>query len=220
MKAPAREARVPIGPLIGLVGAVLLLVSLFLDWWEGLTAFTVFEALDLVLALLALGAILSLAGALGAGLPEGTLPRRELALPLGLAALVIVGSQLLNKPPLVVGTERGPEIGLWLALGGSVLMLAGGLLSAMRISLALDLEPRRSAEREERERGEPEPGGPERGEPEELVEEGPAARRAARRRGRMVRADDEPDAPTARRADPAGEHTTREVPQPPASPPD
>jgi hypothetical protein len=149
MNAPARETRIPIGSLIGLVGAVLLLVSLFLDWWEGLTAFTVFEALDLVLALLALGAILSLVGAFGAGLPEGAAPRRELALPLGLAALVIVGSQLLNNPPLVVGTERGPEIGLWLALGGSVLMLAGGLLSAMRISLALDLEPRRRTVREE-----------------------------------------------------------------------
>jgi hypothetical protein len=217
MNAPGREARIPIGPLIGLVGAVLLLVSLFLDWWEGLTAFTVFEALDLVLALLALGAILSLAGALGAGLPEGTAPRRELALPLGLAAIVVVGSQLLNKPPLVVGTERGPEVGLWLALGGSLLMLAGGLLSAMRISLALDLEPRGATERG---RDEPEPDEPERGEPEDLAEEGPAARRAARRRGRLFRPDDEPDEPTARRAERTGEHTTREAPEPPAGPPD
>ena len=44
-----RSGRIPLGPLVGHVGAVLLVVSLFLDWCEDVTGFTVFEALDLVL---------------------------------------------------------------------------------------------------------------------------------------------------------------------------
>ena len=51
--------RIEIGPLAVLAGSLLLLVSLFLDWYElqpdtGFTAFTVFEFLDLLLAALAL----------------------------------------------------------------------------------------------------------------------------------------------------------------------
>jgi hypothetical protein len=139
------ERRIPIGPLIGVAGALLLLVSLFLDWWADLTAFTVFEVLDLVLAGLALGAVLSLAGAFGVRLPWGAAPGPGLALPLGLAASVIVVSQLLNDPPAVARRDFGPELGLWLGLSGSLLMLAGGLLSAARISLALEPERRQAA---------------------------------------------------------------------------
>ena len=40
----AKPKSVPIGPLVGGVGAILLLVSLFLDWYEDVTGFTVFEA--------------------------------------------------------------------------------------------------------------------------------------------------------------------------------
>jgi hypothetical protein len=146
VSVPAGERRIPVGPLIGLVGGLVLLVSLFLDWWEGLTAFTVFEVLDLALAALALAAIAALAEALGARLPAGA-PGAGVAPPLGVAALVIVVSQLLNDPPAIVGTGRGPALGLWLALGGSLLMLAGGVLAAARISLALDLERREPARR-------------------------------------------------------------------------
>ena len=42
--------------------ALILIVSLFLDWYERLTGWTVFEIVDLVLAGLALWTIFSLAG--------------------------------------------------------------------------------------------------------------------------------------------------------------
>jgi hypothetical protein len=126
-----------LGPLIGLVGALLLLVSLFLDWWEELTAWTVFEFLDLLLALIALAAIAALIDALGVRLLRDMRGSR-LALPLGLAALVLVVSQLLNDPPAVVGGGADHDVGIWLALGGSALMLLGALLSVARISVAFD----------------------------------------------------------------------------------
>jgi hypothetical protein len=139
----ADQRRISIGPLVGLVGGVLLFVSLFLDWWEGgVTAFTGFEVLDLLLALLALAAVVALADAVGVRLPGGSASRARLALPLGAAALVIVLTQLINDPPAIVGSDRGPEIGMWLALAGCLLIVAGGLLAVARVSLALDFEER------------------------------------------------------------------------------
>jgi hypothetical protein len=139
--------RIDAGQALVIAGAVALFVSLFLDWYEGeITAFTAFEVLDLVLALLALGAAVALAESLGVRMSSGGPSLGRLGLPLGLAALLIIVSQLLNDPPAVVGSDRGPEIGLWLALAGSLLVVAGGLLSMARISLALDIE-QRSAER-------------------------------------------------------------------------
>ena len=155
----ADRRTISIGPLIGAVGAALLFVSLFLEWYESFgdeatfTAFTVFEVLDLVLALLAVAAFLAFVEALGVRLPgRGAPSRPRLALPLGAAALFIVLTQLVNDPPAVVGSDRSPEIGLWLGLAGSLLVVAGGLLSLARISLALVFE-----ERERRHPGEPAP---------------------------------------------------------------
>ena len=41
--------QIPIGPAIASIGAVLVIVSLFLDWYEGITGWTNFEIVDLVL---------------------------------------------------------------------------------------------------------------------------------------------------------------------------
>jgi hypothetical protein len=41
MSARREPVRVPVGPLVAAIGAVMLLVSLFLNWYEDLTAFTV-----------------------------------------------------------------------------------------------------------------------------------------------------------------------------------
>jgi len=100
------QRRIPVGPLIGLLGAVLLLVSLFLNWWNGVTAFTAFEVLDLLLAALAIGAAMSLAEAAGARMPAGVALGAALALPLGLLALLIVFSQIVNDPPAIAGSDR------------------------------------------------------------------------------------------------------------------
>lgn len=144
MSVEAGERRIPVGPLAGLLGAALVLVSLFLDWWERTSVFTAFEVLDLVLAALAIGELVVLAGLLGARLP-GLEPAPGLALAAALAAFGIVVSQLLNDPPAIAVTGRGAAVGIWIALGGSALMLAGSALVAARISVALQPgEERRS----------------------------------------------------------------------------
>ena len=54
--------RFEMGPLLVALGAVLLLVSLFLDWYGPLSAWDAFEVVDVLLAALA---VLSLVGGLG-----------------------------------------------------------------------------------------------------------------------------------------------------------
>jgi hypothetical protein len=136
------ERRIPIGPLISTLGALLVVASLFLDWYEQLTGFTVFEVLDLVLVALALVTIASFAGALGARVPAAFGPGTPLAA--AIAAFVVVASQLLNDPP-AVATDLGPakDLGIWLALGGSALMVAGAVLATAQVSLAVDVRQRR-----------------------------------------------------------------------------
>jgi hypothetical protein len=137
------ERRIPIGPLICALGASLVIASLFLDWYERLSGFTVFEVLDLVLVALALLTIVSFAGALGARVPAALEPGGS-SLAAAIAAFVVVVSQLLNDPP-AVATDLGPakDIGIWLALGGSTLMVAGALLATAQVSLAVDVHQRR-----------------------------------------------------------------------------
>ncbi|MFL5895754.1 MAG: hypothetical protein ACJ76Z_11675 [Thermoleophilaceae bacterium] len=123
------------GPVVAAVGAVLLIVSLFLDWFKdggrGFSGWTAFEVLDLVLAALAVAALLAAGERFGYRTP---VVGRSLAA-IGLTAVVIVVSQLLNHPPL--GLDRSPQVGAWLALGSSLLIAAGGLLGRARISVEL-----------------------------------------------------------------------------------
>lgn len=137
--------RLDVGPLLSAVGALVLLISLFLNWYEpGLSAWTVFEVLDLVLAVLALATLA--AGVAQFGLE---LPLRDSSLPLlGGAAFVIVVSQIINHPPAAQGGS--PQAGAWLALASSVLMVAGGLMSAARVSVAFNAAPQQESARPER----------------------------------------------------------------------
>ena len=141
------ERRVPLGPLAGAIGAAVVIVSLFMDWYDGVTGFTAFEVLDLVLVALSLATLLALAGQARA-CPSRAPPSRGTRCRCRSSTLVIVASQLVNDPPLVVG-EAGPAhaVGSWLALGGATLMAAGSLLASTSISLAVDVrrrEPRAS----------------------------------------------------------------------------
>jgi hypothetical protein len=143
MNAHPREAHIPIGPLLAAVGGVLLIVSLGLDWYGPYSGFNSFEVLDLLLVALALVTFALLVDALGVlhtSLRSGT------PLVIGVVALVVVLSQLVNHPP--AGFERDVETGLWLGLGGAALMLAGAILSTARIALAV--EPRRPGAPSER----------------------------------------------------------------------
>jgi hypothetical protein len=133
-----RETHLPIGPLIAAIGAVLLIVSLFIDWYDGLTGYTVFEFIDLLLTALALAALFALVSAMGA---VRTAVRPGLLLGVGLLALIVVLSQVVNDPPAVAGPNgRDQATGIWLALGGAALMVAGAVLSTARIAIAV--EPR------------------------------------------------------------------------------
>jgi hypothetical protein len=139
--------RIDARPALTLIGAALLLVSLFLDWYVVPAvppatadtpvgnAWAVFETLDLMLAGVAIAAIYAAYEQITGRhrLPAG------LMLPLGLLALVIVASQLLDPPP-TAGSTADPTTGIWLALGGSAAMAVGGVLSLAGISLAVEFD--------------------------------------------------------------------------------
>ena len=101
--------RLDAGAVVAAAGAVLLLVSLFLDWYgddgEGFSAWTIFEVIDLLLAgiaLLALSTFLSRSGV------EPRLPEAPLLL-LGALALVLTASQLIDEPPAVALVGARPS---------------------------------------------------------------------------------------------------------------
>jgi hypothetical protein len=143
-----RETHVPIGALVAAIGGLLLIVSLSLDWFGRFSGFNSFEFLDLLLVALGLVALATLAVALGL-LHTPLRPGTSLAV--GILALVVVASQLLNHPP--IGIDRDPETGAWLGLGGAALMVAGAILSTARIAIAV--EPRSRAGEEPTIRSEP-----------------------------------------------------------------
>jgi len=133
--SPTR-GQVPLGPLVASLGGVLLIVSLFLDWYEEITGFTVFEFLDLLLVMLALSTVASLAGGLGLVRPALS-PGVSLAV--AVFTVLVVASQVINDPPAVAGhVGPGKDVGIWLALGGAGLMVGGAVLGYARISLAVD----------------------------------------------------------------------------------
>ena len=130
--------RLEAGPLLVTLGAVLLLVSLFLNWFTGdVTAWEAFEVWDLMLFVLALGAI---AGGLGLTTQDVELIDRRL-LPAGVAVVaVIVASQILDPPPAASASD--PDTGAWLALGAALLMCVGAVLTFGRVHLSLTVEGR------------------------------------------------------------------------------
>jgi len=129
--------RIEAGPVLVGLGALLLLVSVFLDWYQpNVTAWEAFEVLDLLLVALAIAALVA---AVGVFRPESTVIERHW-LPAVVAAItIIVAAQLLDPPPSVDGD---PETGAWIALGAAVLMCLGTLLTLGRVSFALTVEGR------------------------------------------------------------------------------
>jgi hypothetical protein len=115
------------------LGAVLLLVSLFIDWYDPSgDAWAVFEIADLVLAacaVLALVGIVPRYTTLGRAVPA-----------LAFAAFVIVAVQLIDPPP--AARRDSLEAGAWLALGASALMALGAAVSAASISITVDVHGR------------------------------------------------------------------------------
>jgi hypothetical protein len=121
------------GSAVVALGAIVLLASLFVDWYEpGADAWAVFESLDLLLAGVAIYALVSLA-------PRFAPLTRWLPL-VAVAALAIVAVQLLDPPPAARGADL--EAGAWLALAATALMALGALLAAASISVTVDVRGR------------------------------------------------------------------------------
>lgn len=121
-------------------GGLVLLVSLFLDWYSpGISAFTAFEVLDLVLAALALAALALAALAPGAAAVASSVGgafdlsalARALPTVAGLALLIVL-SQVLNHPPAAVGAEA--RAGQWIALLSTAVLAGAAALGARAAS--------------------------------------------------------------------------------------
>ncbi|HEY8465988.1 MAG TPA: hypothetical protein VIL04_04220 [Solirubrobacterales bacterium] len=126
--------------LIGL-GAVALLVSLFVDWYGfgldgSVSAWTSFEIVDLLLAGLALAA---LAATFAPRLfPDASAGRTGTGA--ALIAFVVVVVSLIDPPPAVNSAEL--EFGAWLALAATTLMAIGAMLALARISISISVRGR------------------------------------------------------------------------------
>lgn len=127
------------GPALVALGAIALLVALFLSWFDpGGTAWEAFELVDLALASIAVAALAAVAGWLG---DDGSRPAAGLAL----AALVIVAVQLIEPPPLLQQSDVEP--GGWLALAAAAAMLVGAVLTLASISVTVDVRGREGRRR-------------------------------------------------------------------------
>jgi hypothetical protein len=134
--------RFEVGPLLVALGAGILLVSLFLEWYGTLTAWEAFEVVEVLLATLAIAALTVAVGLL---LPDlGYLERRWLP-PLAAGVTILVVAQVIDPPPAASGEEL--EAGAWFAFGAAFLICAGALLTFGRISFALSVEDRDVRER-------------------------------------------------------------------------
>jgi hypothetical protein len=129
--------RIDVGGLIAAAGAILVVVSLFLDWFDPeLTGWTAFEALDLALAGLALATLAPVAKQFGVG---GPVSERHVPI-LGAVMTVVVAAALINHPP--AAADHSLDVGIWLAFAGAVLVVFGGLLGVARIALAISISSR------------------------------------------------------------------------------
>jgi hypothetical protein len=135
--AAARSARnLDAGMLLVAIGAVLLLLSLFLAWYEpGIEGWDAFEVWDLVLAGLAIAALVAVAARMGFGPPR---PDSWLLAPGAVTFLVVVAS-LLDHPPAADGPGNDPTTGIWVAFVAALLMTAGAVLAVARISVAVNV---------------------------------------------------------------------------------
>jgi hypothetical protein len=130
---PCMNRKLDAGALLVAAAALLLVVSLFLDWFgldggrAGYTAWEVFEVHDLLLLLAALAAVAAAFGLLDSRVLLGA----------AAVAVVVVVSQLIDAPPAAQGSER--EVGAWLALVAAFGLLAGAALAAAQIAVTVDV---------------------------------------------------------------------------------
>jgi hypothetical protein len=129
--------KIELGPIIVLLAALLLLVSLFVEWYGPLNAWDAFEVVDVLLATLAVAAVLTAAGTMAPGLAY--VERRRLPL-LVLAVVVLIVAEIIDPPP--AAADLPPDTGAWLAFAAAAAMLVGAVLSLGRVSFAIAIESR------------------------------------------------------------------------------
>jgi hypothetical protein len=134
--------RFDIGPLIVAVGSLVLLVSLFMDWYGGETAWGTFEVADVLLAALAIAALLA---ALGQIAEEIAVVDRRWLPAIVLSATVLVVAEILSPPPVVGGAD--PQEGAWIAFAAALVMVLGTVLSLGRVSFSFAVEGREPRQR-------------------------------------------------------------------------
>jgi hypothetical protein len=133
--------RFQVGPIIVALAAIVLLVSLFLEWYGSLIAWEAFEIVDVLLAALALAALMA---AVGAFAPDVAYVERRWLPPIALGAALIVAAEL--DPPPAAGSDSAAT-GAWLAFGAAIVMVIGAVLSLGRVSLAVSVDQDESRER-------------------------------------------------------------------------
>lgn len=138
------------GRLLAALGALAVLISLFLDWYgrpgspileggaadDGISAWTSFELIDVLLAALALTTI---AWAMEAILfrSERPLVPPRFGTVAGPIALTLILVSIINEPPALAGFDPTREAGAWIALAGAVVITIGGLLTIARVSVVV-----------------------------------------------------------------------------------
>src|SRR3954447_17350280 len=134
--------RFEVGPILVALGALVLLVSLFLDWYGSLTAWEAFEVVEVLLASLAVAALVISVGQL---MPDLEYVERRRLPVVVLAVAVLVAAEIINPPPAAGGEDLAE--GAWLAFGAAVVMLVGAVLTFGRVSFAVAVEGREVRER-------------------------------------------------------------------------
>jgi hypothetical protein len=139
--------RIDAKPAVALVGGALLLVSLFMTWYQVPAtppaigkvdvgnAWRVFESLDLVLAAVGVASLYGAWEQLTGHYRFG----ESWLLPASLVALIVVASQIID-PPATAGLNPSIAAGAWLALGGSAAMFIAGVLGMASVSLTVEMD--------------------------------------------------------------------------------
>jgi len=129
-----RHQKLDVGTVLVGLGALGLLVSLFLNWYSpSLTAFDAFEFLDWTMAACAVLALVGVGMSLS-GSPPVWLPY------VAYLAFFVAASQLVDPPPAAHGATR--QVGAWLGLGCALAMAVGMALAAASIAITVDVRGR------------------------------------------------------------------------------
>lgn len=134
--------RFEVGPMLVAVAAMLLLVSLFLDWYGSLTAWEAFEVVEVLLVALAVAALVI---AVGEVVPDLDYAGRRWLPVVVLAVALLVVAEIINPPPAAGG--EGPTTGAWMAFAAALVMLVGTVLTFGRVRFAVAVEGREVRER-------------------------------------------------------------------------